>query len=252
MITAKLNQTFDGEFRDDKSKSTSLIDTFLSEVRTSGVARTNLFEVRINPPIPTSRTIRMSRSLTLRAESAVMPGINLATAQDVNIYGPVRDVVEGVNYADEIAITFLETRDHEIRKYFTELMEFAYDPHTWNLKYYNDYATGDVQIFQLNNQQEVTYGVKLWEAYPKNFGPIQYSSASTNEVVKLTVNFNFRYWTDITKYGTRAPMTPSERAASRPPVQPESQAPIVELDHNNKPITITSIGANGSPSNVVP
>ena len=194
----------------------------------------------------------MSRSLTLRAESAVMPGINLATAQDVNIYGPVRDVVEGVNYADEIAITFLETRDHEIRKYFTELMEFAYDPHTWNLKYYNDYATGDVQIFQLNNQQEATYGVKLWEAYPKNFGPIQYSSASTNEVVKLTVNFNFRYWTDITKYGTRAPMTPSERAASRPPVQPESQAPIVELDHNNKPITVTSIGANGSPSNVVP
>ena len=108
MITAKLNQTFDGEFRDGKSKSTSLIDTFLSEVRTSGVARTNLFEVRINPPIPTSRTIRMSRSLTLRAESAVMPGINLATAQDVNIYGPVRDIVEGVNYADEVAITFLE------------------------------------------------------------------------------------------------------------------------------------------------
>ena len=25
-------------------------------------------------------------------------------------------------------------------KYFTEMMEFAYDPHTWNLKYYNDYA----------------------------------------------------------------------------------------------------------------
>ena len=249
MVTAKLNQTFDGEFRDGKSKSTSLIDTFLSEVRTSGVARTNLFEVRINPPIPTSRTIRMSRSLTLRAESAVMPGINLATAQDVNIYGPVRDIVEGVNYADEIAITFLETRDHEVRKYFTEMMEFAYDPHTWNLKYYNDYAKkGEVLIFQLNNQGEATYGVKLWEAYPKNFGPIQYSSASTNEVVKLTVNFNFRYWTDITRYGTRAPMTPSERAVSQPPVQPESQAPEFKPDTNARPTTITSIGSDGTSS----
>ena len=249
MTTANLNKTFDGEFRDGKSKSTSLIDTFLSEVRTSGVARTNLFEVRINPPIPTFRTIRMSRSLTLRAESVVMPGMNLTTAQDVNIYGPVRDVVEGVNYADEIAITFLETRDHEIRKYFTELMEFAYDPHTWNLKYYNDYAKkGEVLIFQLNNQQEVTYGIKLWEAYPKNFGPITYSTQSTNEVVKLNVNFNFRYWTDITRYGTRAPMTPSERAASRPPVQPESQAPVVDLDRNARPITITSIGSDGTAS----
>ena len=109
-----------------------------------------------------------------------------------------------------------------------------------------------MQIFQLNNQQEVTYGVKLWEAYPKNFGPTQYSSESRNEVVKVTVNFNFRYWTDITRYGTAAPMTPSERAASRPPIQPEAQSPVVDLDRNARPITITSIGANGSPSNVVP
>ena len=252
MTTATLNQTFDGD-GPNKTKSRSLIDKFRAEVNTSGVARTNQFEVRINPANITGRTTRMSRAITLRAESVVMPGMNLTTAQDVNIYGPVRDVVEGVNYADEIAITFLETRDHEVRKYFTEMMEFAYDPHTWNLKYYNDYAEkGEVLIFQLNNQQEVTYGIKLWEAYPKNFGPITYSTQSTNEVVKLNVNFNFRYWTDITRYGTRAPMTPSERAASRPPVQPESQAPVVDLDRNARPITITSIGANGSPSNVVP
>ena len=73
------------------------------------------------------------RRLTLRAESVTWPGINLATAQDVNIYGPVRDVVEGVTYADEIAITFLETENHMVRRFFQKWVEMAYDPVSWNL-----------------------------------------------------------------------------------------------------------------------
>ena len=40
---------------------------------------------------------------------------------------------------------------------------------------------------------------------PKNFGPIEYSTGSANEIVKMTVNFNFRYWTDIGKYGGARP-----------------------------------------------
>ena len=40
---------------------------------------------------------------------------------------------------------------------------------------------------------------------PKNFGPLEYSTGSSNEIVKMTVNFNFRYWTDIGKYGGARP-----------------------------------------------
>ena len=219
-MSTLLNKQFDGEPLSgdaDSSQSTSLIDSFLAEVRVGRVARTNLWEIRLNPPVA-GETGGDLRRLTLRAESVTWPGINLATAQDVNIYGPVRDVVEGVTYADEIAITFLETENHMVRRFFQKWVEMAYDPVSWNLEYYQDYASGSLEIYQLNSNHVATYGVKLWECYPKNYGPVSYSMESRNEVVKLSVNFNFRFWTDINKYGSSNPVESSaaEKAVGRP------------------------------------
>ena len=41
---------------------------------------------------------------------------------------------------------------------------------------------------------------------------------SRNETVKLSVNFNFRFWTDINKYGSSNPVesSPAEKAVGRP------------------------------------
>ena len=184
--------------------STSQIDKFLTQINAKGIARTNLFEVKLNPPGQVNNA-DMGSALILRCESVAMPGLNLSTVEDVNLYGPTRDIVDGVTYADEISMTFLMDKTHEIRKYFQSWMELAYDPNSWNLNYYDDYASGTVDIYQLSDTHQPTYGVKLWGCYPKNFAPIQYSNATTNEMVKLTVNFTFRFWTDIGKYGNARP-----------------------------------------------
>jgi len=226
--TATLNQLFDGQLgpiavQEAKGAATRLgkqilqdgisaafgssssqIDKFLTQINSKGIARTNLFEVKLNPPGQVNNA-DIGAALILRCESVSMPGLNLSTTQDVNIYGPTRDIVDGVTYADEIGMTFIMDKTHEIRKYFQSWMELAYDPHSWNLNYYKDYASGTVDIYQLNDTHQPTYGVKLWECYPKNFGPIEYSSASANDIVKITVNFNFRFWTDIGKYGGARP-----------------------------------------------
>ena len=200
-------------------RSNSQIDKFLAEINTTGVARTNKFEVKLNPPGPMKGDTR-AEALVLRCESVSMPGLNLATATDNNIYGPTRDIVEGVTYADEIAMVFLLDRNHIIRQFFTEWMEQAYDKKTWNVKYYKEYASGTADIFQLDEKHNQVYGIKLWECYPKNFGPIEYSSSSTNEIAKLTVNFNFRHWTDISIDGDKQPTdlpkgrSPSDAAGS--------------------------------------
>jgi hypothetical protein len=185
-------------------RSNSQIDNFLAEINTTGVARTNKFEVKLNPPTIMTGDTR-AETLVLRCESVSMPGLNLATATDNNIYGPTRDIVEGVTFADEIAMVFLLDRNHTIRQFFTEWMEQAYDKGTWNVKYYNEYASGTADIFQLDEKHNQVYGIKVWECYPKNFGPIEYSSSSTNEIAKLTVNFNFRHWTDISIDGDKQP-----------------------------------------------
>jgi hypothetical protein len=205
--------------------SSSQIDKFRSEISSSGVARTNMFEVKLSPPGQVNNAL--AQSLVLRCESMAMPGINLATVDDNNIYGPTRSIVEGVTYADEAGLTFLMDKNYEIRKYFQAWIELAYNPSSWNLKYYDDYASGHIEIYQLDQNHQPVFGVKLWEAYPKNYGPIELSQAN-NELVKLTVNFNYRYWSDIGTYGAAEPSSvPSFSLPDANGVVPDlSQFPI--------------------------
>ena len=51
------------------------------------------------------------RQLSLRASNVTLPGRNLATAEEGNIYGPDREIVHGVTYADDISISFQASND---------------------------------------------------------------------------------------------------------------------------------------------
>ena len=137
-----------------------------------------------------------SRDISLRCESVTLPGINLSTAQDTNIYGPTKDVVEGVTYAEEVAMSFQASSDLEERVFFERWQKSAFNPQTWNVGYYDDY-TGSVEIYLLDKQDQRRYGVKLWDAFPKSINGSDLSYGSNNENLKITVNMSFRYWTPL-------------------------------------------------------
>ena len=82
-----------------------------------GYAQPNKYEVLILPPAKLgggnqtnifSGLERQSdtRNISLRAQSVTLPGRNLATGTDNNVYGPNREIVEGVTYADDISMSF--------------------------------------------------------------------------------------------------------------------------------------------------
>ena len=118
-----------------------------------GYAQPNKYEVMINPPsgIKINRPVGALygsesfssnndlRNLCLRAETVTIPGRNLATATDANIYGPTREVVEGVNYAEDISVSFQSSSDLKERIFFEKWQQLAFDESNWNIKYYNDY-----------------------------------------------------------------------------------------------------------------
>jgi hypothetical protein len=157
-----------------------------------------------NPNLGNSQQSLNVRDIQLRCESVTLPGINLATAQDTNIYGPTRDIVEGVTYAEEVSMTFAASSDLEERVFFERWQKNAYNPQTWNIGYYNDYV-GAVEIYLLDKQDQRRYGVKLWDAFPKNINGTDLSYSSQNENIKITVGMSFRYWTplDINEQGTK-------------------------------------------------
>ena len=184
--------------------SSHSLNTFRSELDRNGTALTNRFEVRFNPPAGFALNADLNRSMSLRVQTVTLPGVNLTTSDDSNIYGPTRQVVDGVTFAENMQMTLIDSSSLGARRYFESWQQLAYNPTTWNVGYYNEY-TGTVDIFVLNNDGQPTYGVRLWEAFPKTVQGLPLQQAPT--IVETAIDLTFRYWSNIAQWGAAPPAT---------------------------------------------
>ena len=214
------------------TKPSSTIDTLRSELSSGGLPQSNRFQLNINPPTNLLGGASILRRLMIRTVAVDLPGNTLDTIPDNNIYGPNRNIVQGISYADSIDAKFLMDENFDIHQYFQEWQRLMYDHRTWNLKYYNDYI-GNMDIFILNRDHRPTAAFRLWEVYPATIGAISLDMSSNEPINSFTVTFNFRFWSDIGKYGTKQPTELSGRssstlqeqilAGSRPPPTPPNR-----------------------------
>ena len=185
-----------------------VINDILSGFRSNeGYALPNRYEVIIQPPAKlggggqenifnNSERGANVRDISMRVESVVLPGRTLTTAQEANVYGPDREIVEGVTYADEIAIDFQAGSGLDERVFFEIRQKQAFNEKTWNIGYYKDYI-GSMQIYLLDRQDVRRYGLKLWEVFPKTITANTLTAAEATEIIKTNVSFSFRYWTNL-------------------------------------------------------
>ena len=158
-----------------------VMNDILSEFHSdNGYAIPNRFEVLITPPGASSAD---SRKVSMRCETVLLPGRNLNTTTDSMPYGPTREVVDGVTYAEDIAMTFQASSGLDERVFFEEWQELAFNKQTWNVGYYDDYVS--------------TVEIKLIEAFPKTINGTDLSQAANNEIIKTSVSFSFRYWESL-------------------------------------------------------
>ena len=136
-----------------------------------------------------------ARRISFRCDSISLPGRNLRTQMNGNIYGPPHEMVQGQTFA-EVAASFYAGSDLAERYFFEEWQKVSYNPDTYNINYYKEYV-GAVEIYTLNEQNERTYGVRLEEAFPKTVDAIPVSHASNNTLNKVNVPFAYRYWRNI-------------------------------------------------------
>ena len=178
----------------------------------NGYAQPNRFEVLIFPPSKLGGGTNLDvfaglerrggkndlEKISLRAQDVNLPGRNLATTQDTNVYGPSREVVEGVTYAEEISVQFQASSQLSERVFFENWQRSAFNEKTWNIGYYNDYI-GAMEIYLLDRQSKRRYGVKLWEVFPKTIAANALSYGENDTILLTPVNFSFRYWTSLDK-----------------------------------------------------
>ena len=191
-----------------------VLNELLGIVRgTDGIARSARYEVLCLPPsgargtrnAPTNAMAsqmaeltgsNVAREVSLNCEQITMPGRNIDTEPDNNIYGPVREIAQGWSYAD-ITANFQLSSDLRERRFFETWNRLAFNPDTWNIGYYDDY-TGRIQIFQLDEQNNRRYGIELIECFPKAIGDLTYDYSQVNTQQKVSITFSYRYWQNLT------------------------------------------------------
>ena len=174
----------------------------------NGYAIPNRFEVVIIPPTAIGRnspTVFQSllskgpttaRDVSLRVESVTLPGRNLNTLTDSNIYGPSREIVDGITYAEDIKMSFQASSDLTERRFFEEWQKLAFNEKTWDVGYYHDYVA-QIDMYLLDKQDKRRFGIKLWECFPKTIDGTELNQGTNNEIIKNDVSFSFRYWTQL-------------------------------------------------------
>ena len=120
-----------------------------------------------------------------------------AISKEIRHNGPKRKFVYDYTSAP-ITATFYTDKFMRERTFFEMWQKAAFSNVTHNYNYYDDYVA-PIDIFALGNyasQQErddVTYGVRLYECYPKTISEVSFAHTS-NDIQTFTVTFDFRYW----------------------------------------------------------
>jgi len=125
-----------------------------------------------------------------------MPGRE-GVQKEIRHNGPVRKFVYDHTYSD-ITATFYTDKFLRERSFFEMWQKAAFSNTTHNMNYYNDYVS-PIDIFALGQfasrqeRDDITYGVRLFECYPKTISEVSFSHAA-NEIQTFTVTFSYRYW----------------------------------------------------------
>ena len=136
------------------------------------------------------------RTISLRAESVILPGRTLTTSTDSNIYGPDREIVEGVTFADEISIDFQASSGLNERVFFENWQRQAFNEQTFNIGYYRNYI-GSMEVYLLDQQDRRRYGLRMEEVFPKTITASNLNYQAAAEILKTNVQFTFRKWTNL-------------------------------------------------------
>ena len=196
---------------------------------TDGMSRKNRYEVTLYPPTG-ARGSRGNttnvfskimgdllgdgtvRATGLRCESISMPGRNMDSTPDTNIYGPEREIVTGYSFGDINAV-FQCSSDMREKKYWETWQRLTYNPKTFDIGYYKDYV-GTVDIHTLDEQEKRRYGVRLVEAWPKTIGPQQLAYNDNNTYQTVDITIAYRYWINLTDESSE-PRSLGSRIAER-------------------------------------
>jgi len=144
---------------------------------------------------------QMGEQVNIMCDSISMPAHDLQT-ESVKHFGPERQMVTGHGFTGTIGATFYADKYLRERHFFELWQKAAVNMVTHKAGYYDDYV-GTIQILQLGSldgegdRDVPTYGIEAIECYPETVSAIEYNYSSSNQIVKVTVGFQYKQWHNL-------------------------------------------------------
>jgi hypothetical protein len=135
--------------------------------------------------------IASNGQLSMMCNTASLPGKSFATVKQTLSILPNKLPYQA--QYDDITFTFTSSSDLRERKYFEVWMNAIINDGNGTINFYDEYISS-INIYQLNDKGNKTYAVKLYEAYPIHISNIDYSYATTNSLINMSVTFTYKYW----------------------------------------------------------
>ncbi|USV40938.1 baseplate wedge protein [Xanthomonas phage BUDD] len=133
-------------------------------------------------------------SINIKCHTANFPQRNLVTSERAQNSSSFR--VPYTQAYDPVTFSFYADADADTRRYFDLWQNTVINVRSNTLNFYNEF-TANVEMWNLNELDQPTYGVRLEEAYPIAVGAmdIAYGNAGTYQTVTTTLQY--RRWVQI-------------------------------------------------------
>ena len=163
--------------------------------------RPNQYEVQILPP-GGKLAGHDFRAISLKAEAVLMPGrsVNVQPKSADQLYGPVRELITGPLYADDITMPIQSTSGLDERMMLEQWQELAFNKDTYDVAYYNEYV-GTLNIHLLDMNDRKTFGLQLRECFPKTITGVNLAYGPNTEITKTNVAWSFREFVNLSLDG---------------------------------------------------
>ena len=182
-----------------KSDITTLITAFSTA---SGFQKSNRFRINILPPtsIPAGGTQITPKAFNVFASNIQTPSQSIIFYEDtMSPSGPPISIPIRRNYDDRYIIEFIVDKKWDIRSFFDSWINALFlntgpNKNSTRVQYFTD-IVGELEIEALDQNDNVVKTITLYDAYPKQIIPTQFSNDTPNQYLTLIVDMMYRYYT---------------------------------------------------------
>jgi hypothetical protein len=168
----------------------STLSEFINAVKYDGIAKTNRYKISFTKPKILNQNNELQRKLEMFCCQTQLPGVNISTFQS-RTFGETREIPYERLF-DNVNFTFYVDRKMLIKTFFDSWINGIQDSRTRAFNFYKDYIT-DIKIQVLDNEDNIMYGVTLYECYPKTLAPISLGY-DQKDAMQIQVSMNYKYW----------------------------------------------------------